>query len=108
MVSAAKSRWWSVTSDDPQGSVLQMILFDIFINDLGERIKSTFSQFADDTKLCGIADLLEAGKTLQRELDRLDQLCEFQQDEVPGWAPGLQQLHAVLQAGDRRLESCQE
>ncbi|RMC14865.1 hypothetical protein DUI87_07041 [Hirundo rustica rustica] len=90
------------------GSVLQIILFDIFINDLDERIKGTPNQFADDTKLSGSADLLEPGKDLQRNLDRTDQLYEFQQDQVPGPFPGLQQPLAVVRAGNRRLESCPE
>lgn len=46
-----QNRTGCVMSRIPEGSVLDPVLFVIYINDLNRRISSAVSEFADDTKI---------------------------------------------------------
>lgn len=55
-----------------QGSILGLVLFNVFINYLHTGIKSTLSKVVNDNKLGGAVDCLKGTEALKGDLDRLE------------------------------------
>ena len=60
-----------VNSGVPRGSVLGLLLFLIFVNDLPDWVKSSIKMFADDTKLWATIRNTSNSSMLHEHLNRL-------------------------------------
>ena len=74
VVDGEVSNWKSVFSGVPQGSVLEPILFLIYINDLNDDIASKVLKFADDTK---VFRKIKSDADRQHLQDDLNKLIEW-------------------------------
>ena len=75
-VAGMYSAWSEVWSGVPQGSVLGLMLFVCYTNDLPEAIASCLNMYADDMKMFRKIDSKIDSAALQRNLDELGRWAE--------------------------------
>ena len=74
MVNGEVSNWKPVFSGVPRGSVLGLILFLIYINDLEKGVTRKILEFADDTKRCR---KIKGNGDKQQRQDDIDKLIKW-------------------------------
>ena len=58
----------------PQGSILELLFFLVYINDLTKNLKCNGTLFADDASLCTVAqDPISAAKDMNHDLELIRQ-----------------------------------
>ena len=71
------SKWSNISACVPQGSILGLLLFLIYINDLSDNLSSNPKLFADDTSLFSVVhDINQSGINLNDDLEEINN-CGF-------------------------------
>ena len=77
VINCSNSDWLSINAGVPQGSILALLLFKIFINDIVQDIDAQIKLFADDTSLYLVVDEhIETAETLNCDSDKIHILSE--------------------------------
>lgn len=71
VINGSTSGWQPVISRAPQGSIVGLILFNIFISYLGDETECTLSKSVDSTKLERMTDIANSRAPIQRDLEEL-------------------------------------
>ncbi|KAJ7405314.1 rna-directed dna polymerase from mobile element jockey-like [Pitangus sulphuratus] len=93
-------------TDILQGSVLGLVVLNIFFGNMGGETECTLSESADDIKLCGAINTLDGRDAIQKDLDRFERLAcvnlmKFNKAKCKVLHHGSGQSQAQVQTGQR-------
>lgn len=105
VTSGTKSSWRTVTRGVLHRSILEPVLFSIFIHNPKDGTEYTLSMFSNDTKLEEMTDAPGMCAASQRNLDRLKNLSKrnltkLSKMEMQSPAPGEEKSHVPAHTGE--------